>query len=105
MSKKLFFVALAGASVLGAKSYPVTLDQMSMVGQTQLKPGDYKLKLEGSKVACIDHENKTAVEVKVKVENKNDNFRYAEAMSRKDGNARKIENITLGGTGTQLDFD
>jgi hypothetical protein len=106
MEKKLLIVlALAGASVLSAKSYSVTLDQPSIVGHTQLKPGDYKLKLEGSKVTFVDHENKTAVEVNVKVENNKDKFQHTAVVSRKDGNARKIEDITLGGTRTQLDFD
>jgi len=106
MEKKLLIVlALAGASVLSAKSYSVTLDQPSIVGHTQLKPGDYKLKLEGSKVTFVDHENKTAVEVNVKVENKKDKFQNTEVVSRKDGNSRKIVEITLGGTRQQLDFD
>jgi hypothetical protein len=75
------------------------------VGHTQLKPGDYKLKLEGSKVTFVDHENKTAVEVNVKVENNKDKFQDTEVVSRKDGNARKIEDIALGGTRTQPDFE
>jgi hypothetical protein len=106
MNKKLLLAfALAGLSIASAKTYSISFSDRFMVGNTQLKPGDYRLQVEGSKAIFKDRENRTAAEVNVKVQNSQKKFEHTEIQSKQvDGN-RRIEEIRLGGTRTALDFD
>ena len=91
-------VALAAASA--ATKYNVTLFQPSVVNGTELKPGDYRIEVDGNK--AIFKQGKTAIEVPVKVEeasdrHANNSVRYVEGG--------KLQEIRIGGTHTKLVFD
>lgn len=91
-------VALAVASA-GTK-YNVTLFQPSTVNGTELKPGDYKVEVDGSK--AIFKTGKKVVEAPVKVEETSNKFstntvRYVEGTH--------VQEIRLGGTHTKLVFE
>ena len=105
MKTWLLLFALAGASFASAKTYSITLGNPSIVGQTQLKPGGYKLRLEGSKVAFVDKADKTVATADVKVENSTRKFPITEVVSKTNGSAQQIEGINLGGTRMTLDFN
>ena len=55
MFKYLGLFALVGVSVLSAKTYKFTVLDPSEVGTTQLKPGDYRVKVDGSQVVLMDN--------------------------------------------------
>ncbi len=98
------FFATFALAVAGAKSgYDVTFFQPSIVAGTELKPGDYKVEVDGDK-ATITH-GKNTVQAAVKVENGDEKYpktliRYNNA----DGKYHLTE-IKLGGTHTKLVFD
>ena len=46
----VLFTVLALASLASAKSYSLTLFEPSVIGGTELKPGDYTLELKDEKV-------------------------------------------------------
>ncbi len=93
--------AFAGTvPVPGGKSYTVTLTQPSVVSGTQLKAGDYRLKVTPDKITLGSGKN--SVEVKAKVETSEQKFsstaiRYAETSGQP-----VITEIRLGGTNTKL---
>lgn len=99
----LSFGTLALAIASAANSYHFSIFQPSFVAGKELKPGDYKIQLEGSK--AIIKVGKQTVEAAVKVESGTEKFsetsvRYATA----DGKMT-VQEIRLGGTTTKLVFN
>lgn len=101
--KKLFIltITMTFAAVLAsaATKFNVTLYQPTVVNGTQLKPGDYKVEVQGDKATF--KLGKTTVEAPVKVEdsttkNPSNSVRYTD---------NKLEEIRVGGTRTRLLFD
>jgi hypothetical protein len=106
MTKKWFLVfALAGASIASAKTFTVTFDKPTEVGTAQLKPGEYKLTLNGSMATFADSHHHTAAQASVKVENLARKFDYTAVETKKTGDATRLEGIELGGTRLQLEFN
>jgi hypothetical protein len=90
-------VALTVASA--ASSYEMVLSSPTWVGNTQLKPGTYKLALQGDK-AVFSMGRKKLAEVPAKVE-KGD--RKVQSTEVETANSR-IREIRLGGTTSKLEF-
>lgn len=89
-------VASAG-TVPGSRSYTITLIQPAVVNGTQLKPGEYRLTLETTKVSLV--QGKKTIEIPTaKVESVEKKFettaiRYA---------GEKLAEIRVGGTKTRI---
>jgi hypothetical protein len=103
MRKVLPLFLVAGLAVAGARSYTVNLFQPSLVGATELKPGQYKIEVNDNK--AIIRQGKVQTESAVKVEEGDTRFdttvvRYVNST---DGKVR-IQEIRLGGTKTRLVF-
>lgn len=90
-------VALAVASA--ATKYSITLYQPSVVNGTQLKPGDYKIEVNGDK--AVFKQGKNTVETSVKVE---DDANKASSNSIRYADGNKIQEIRIGGSRTKLVF-
>jgi hypothetical protein len=97
--------ALVGLSIASAKTYSITIGQTSVVAGTKLKPGNYKLKIEGSKAVFLDNRNETAAEAKATVENAPKKFDVTSVYSKRVGGETEIDSITLGGTHMKVDFN
>jgi hypothetical protein len=103
MRKVLPFFLVAGLAVASARSYTVNLFQPSMVGTTELKPGEYKIQVNDQK--AVIRKGKVQTESQVKVEESDTKFdttvvRYVNGA---DGKVR-IQEIRIGGTRTRLLF-
>jgi len=85
---------------LAASSYTVKVVDPTWVGQTQLKPGDYKVQLEGDKVQF--KMGKTVVEVPAKMETSKEKFSFTELGTRVVDGKAKLEEIDLGGTNSKI---
>ncbi len=99
----LFSFAVLALAVASAKTYTLTIYQPSVFAGTELKPGDYKLDVQDTKVVL--KAGKQTVESAVKVEKADAKFgsttvRYANA----DGKL-KVQEIRLGGTNLKLVLD
>jgi hypothetical protein len=104
LRKVLPFFLVAGLAVASARSYTVNLFQPSLVGTTELKPGEYKLEVNDQ--TAVISKGKVRTESAVKVEEGDTKFesttvRYVTAA---DGKV-KIQEIRLGGTKTKLVFN
>jgi hypothetical protein len=99
----LTFGTLALAIASAATNYKFSIFQPSFVGGQELKPGAYKVELNGDK-ATIKF-GKQLVEASVKVENAPEKFsetsvRYADANGKMN-----VTEIRIGGTHTKLVFN
>jgi hypothetical protein len=103
--KKILFsfvtVALAVSSA-ASSSFHVNIDQPTWVGGTQLKPGDYKVALEGDK--AMIKVGKTMVEVPAKVENADKKFDATSVRVDSVNNKQSLKEIRVGGTTMRVLF-
>jgi hypothetical protein len=104
-SKLLVLFAAAGLSIAAAKSYDIMLGQAAMIGNTQVQPGDYRLKLSGSSVTLTDSMNGKKIEANAKVESVAKKYEHTAILSKKVNGTDHIDEIQLGGTKTKLDFN
>ena len=104
MTKKvlLSFATLAIA-VASAASHRITLFQPTIVGNTELKAGDYKLTLQDNK--AIISQGKTSVEAQVKTETADSKFSSTSVRFRNGDGKYHVQEIRLGGTTTKLVFE
>ncbi len=98
LSFGLFALAVASA----ASTYRVTFFQPSVVGGAEIKPGEYKIELDGDK-AVIKTGN-VLVHAACKVENGDQ--KYANTVVRYSNDGKyQVQEIRLGGTKTKLIFN
>lgn len=103
MKRFAFVFVVLALAVASAKTYSVTLFQPSIVGGTELQPGDYKVDVQDSKV--VIKSGKTSVESAVKVETGEQKFN-ATAVRYTNGDGKyRVQEIRLGGTNTKLVFE
>ncbi len=99
----LAFATLALAIASAASSYRVTFFEPTVIGGSELKPGDYKIEVNGDKATIRAGKNNT-VEAPVKVETANEKFSNTTVRYAKADGKNRIEEIRLGGTTTKLVF-
>ncbi|HEY7337022.1 MAG TPA: hypothetical protein VH639_19165 [Bryobacteraceae bacterium] len=96
------FISLGLAAAYAGSSYNVRLGQPAIVGGTELKPGDYKVEVEGGKATIKG--GGQSVETDVRVEDGNAKFsRTSVRYNTADGKYR-VEQIQIGGTKTTIVF-
>ncbi len=102
MTKKILmlFAVLGLAAMASAKSYSITLFEPSMVGPTELKPGQYTLELKDQKV--IFHSGKETYEATVKVENADSKYASTSVRYSNGDGKYHVQEIHLGGTTMRL---
>jgi hypothetical protein len=103
MKKLLFAFAILALAVASAKTFSVTLFQASTVAGKELKPGDYRLRLDGNKAVITNGNQSAASQVKVETGDSkysSTSVRYANAEGK-----FRIQEIRLGGTKMKLVFD
>jgi hypothetical protein len=96
---------LLGAAVLSAKSYSIHLDQTCMVGTQQIKAGDYKLNVEGTKVVFKNDMGKDVLDVTAKVQNSADKYAYTALEISRVSGTNHITSIHLQDSKTTLVFN
>jgi hypothetical protein len=105
-AKSLLIVGALGLSSLafaGTKTYNIILDSATKAGDTELKAGEYKLKVEGSE--AVFTQNDKTWKAPVKIQNSNKKFEQTTVeTSSAGGEMGTIKAIDLGGSNTQLQF-
>lgn len=110
MLTKLVLVFAVLALVVSAGTVPaggvyrITLAQPSVVKDTTLKAGDYKLNLGDAKVTITASNGKNPVEVPVKIETVEKKFGDTVIGYATENGKSVISEIRLGGTKTRLVF-
>lgn len=98
----VLFLTLALA-VASASTHSVQLFQPSIVSGQELKPGQYKLTVDDSKV--IISKGKQSVEAAVKMETSDSKFSSTSVRYITENGKMKVSEIRLGGTNTKLVFN
>jgi hypothetical protein len=106
MKKFVLVAALAVSSltIVSAKTYDIVLSNPTKVGSVELKPGQYKLKVDGSNAIFTDLNSSKSFTTPVKVENGDKKFDDTRVQSTKDSGGDRINEIDLGGSKTKLGF-
>jgi hypothetical protein len=105
--KKLALVgvlALSCLSIASAKTYELTLAGPTKAGKVELKPGMYRLKIDGSNAVFTLVDNDKTFTVPVKVETTDTKFEQTRVDATKDNGTDVIQDIELGGTKTKVEF-
>jgi len=97
-------LALSSLTVLSAKTYDIVLSNKTKAGSIELKPGSYKLKVEGGNAVFTDTSKGKSFTTPVKVQEGDKKFDDTRVQSVKDGETEKINEIDLGGSKTKLGF-
>ena len=102
-SKLMLFGTLAVAYASAASTYRVTMSEPFVIGNTAVKAGDYKIEVDGDKVAFMDgkHELCTAT---VKVETGDEKFQKNKVQYSNEDGKYHVKAIHLAGTKTTLVF-
>jgi hypothetical protein len=102
--RKLAFFAMtfAVAAALGASSsaYRINLDKPAMVSGAELKPGEYRLEVNGDRVTISN--KKTTVDASAQVENAGDKFRATTMCCIGDDGKYNLQEIRIGGTNQKI---
>ena len=105
MKTKIFlFLAIAGLSFAGTKSYEVTFDAPAVLGPMEIESGQYKLSFDGSKVTLVNENTRKSFETTATVQTSGKKFNDTVVESKRDGGKLLVDEIQLGGTKTALDF-
>lgn len=106
--KSALMAGALGLAIFGmasAKSYDITITDPTMAGATQLQPGEYKLKIEGSQAVFTDVQTAKTFTAPVTVQNANRKFPQTMVESTNHGEMSHIDAIDLGGSNTELHFN
>jgi hypothetical protein len=99
----LSFATLALAVASAAQTHRVTLFQPSMVNGTELKPGEYKVTVDGNKATLSS--GKTSVSADVKTETADSKFSSTTVRYSNGDGKYTVQEIRLGGTTTKVVFN
>ncbi len=96
----MLITILGLAAIASAKSYSITLFEPSLIGGTELKPGEYTLELKDQKVVL--HKGKESCEAAVKVENADSKYASTTVRYSNGDGKYHVQEIHLGGTNMRL---
>ena len=94
------FAFAASFALAGASNFNVTLFQPSLIGTTELKPGQYKVQVDGSRMTIKNGKN--VVEAEVKTEQADSKFSATSVRYQNGDGKYRITEIRVGGTNTKL---
>jgi hypothetical protein len=94
-------VALSSVALASAKTYEITLPSPAKAGAVELKPGKYKVKIEGSQAVFTDAHNKS-VTVPATVENADKKFGSTSLETASHDGIDTIQAIDLGDSNTRV---
>ena len=97
-------LALFALTLASAKTYSITFSNNMKIGTVQLKPGDYKLAVDGSKATFTDLKSKQTFTTDTKVENTQKSFENTRVDSSTDGATTVVKDIEVGGSKLKLGF-
>ncbi len=100
MKKLLLVFTVLGLSLAYAKSYHLTLYEKSILGSTELKPGEYTIELKDQQVVVKN--GKLRAEAAVKVENEGSKFPTTTVRYSNGDGKYRITEIRVGGTNMKL---
>ena len=90
MLKRLSILTLMGVSLICAKTYTFSVPDSAQAGNTQLKAGQYSLKVDGSQVVLMD-EKGHRIDAAVKIETTGEKARSTAVSISNSNGTNRIE--------------
>ena len=103
MTKLAFAFLVLALSVACAKTYYVTFYQHSVISGTELKAGDYQLKLDGDQLTVKN--GKIVAQAAVKVEQNGEKYARTTVRYQNGDGKYHVQEIRLGNTNVKLVFN
>ena len=97
-------LAISSISLASAKTYEISLAGPTKAGNLTLKPGQYRLKVDGTTATFTFVETSKQFTTTVKVDTTDKKFDDTRVDANKEGATDVIKDIELGGTKTKLEF-
>jgi hypothetical protein len=97
-------LAISTLSLASAKTYDLTLAAPAKAGNLTLKPGQYRLKVDGTNAMFIGVDGAKSPSTTVKVVSTDKKFETTVVDATKEGDTEVIKDIELGGSKTKLEF-
>ena len=104
MFRRITVLVLLAASLACAKSYHFVVRTPTLVGNTQLKPGEYTLKVDGSQVVLVDRSGEQ-VSTAARIETTDQTFSQTSVLTTAKDGVVRIESVALSGTHNKVVFD
>src|ERR1035438_1726262 len=93
-------LAISSISLASAKTYEISLAGPTKAGNLTLKPGQYRLKVDGTTATFTFVETSKQFTTTVKVDTTDKKFDDTRVDAHKEGTTDVIKDIELGGTKT-----
>ncbi len=103
MFQRLTIIALLAAGLVAAKTYSFSMYDTAKAGSAQLKPGDYKVKVDGTKITVMDNDG-NRIDAKATLQPAEKKYDQTAVAMKKAGNTNEVQWIELGGTKDKLVF-
>ena len=107
MFKRFTILALLSALLLsakmGTKTYTFSISNEAIAGNTQLKPGEYHIKLDGAQVVLTDKSG-LRIDTTATVETAERKFAATAVLTSKESGGDRILSIELGGSSNRVVF-
>jgi len=97
-------LSLSSLAFAASKSFTVVFDKPATVGSVTLKPGEYKVRVDGSNAVFTNNTTYKSVSTGVKVETSEKKFKDTAVDSVKSASGDTVQSIAIGGTTTKLEF-
>ena len=104
MFKRLAIIAVLFVLIASAKTYTFSIDNHARAGTVELKPGEYSIKLDGSKVVLID-KYRNRIETTAKWETVDRKFAQTSVSTERVEGTTRILSIELGGSSNVIVFE
>jgi hypothetical protein len=98
-------MALFSLGIASAKSYDIRLDNPTTVGSTQLKAGQYRVKVNGSQAVFMDANSSKSYTAAVKTGTSTTKFDQTVVQTTNQNGMDNLKEIDLGGSTTKLEFE
>jgi len=97
-------LTLSSLTLAYAKTYEISLSGPTKVGTLNLKPGQYRLKVDGANATFTEVETSKQFTTAVKVNTADKKFEDTRVDADKNNGTDVVKDIELGGTKTKLEF-
>ncbi|MFN9083381.1 MAG: hypothetical protein ACK5XD_00205 [Acidobacteriota bacterium] len=94
------FALMLSSAFAGVSDFTVTFYQPARIAGAQLKPGAYRVKVDGDKIIIRD--GKKTIEAAVKSEQVSDKFKSTSVRYLTGDGQLTVDEIRIGGTNTKL---
>ncbi len=105
--KRLFAIGALSVCSLAigiAKTYDIHILNPTKAGALELRPGEYKLKVEGNNVVFTEVNSSKKFTTPAKMEEASQKFDQTRVETTKQGETDILQEVDLGGSRTKVEF-